>query len=88
MHAEHGHVLVVAASHLIFRLRQPSQALITDPNQQLDLKIGRTTYPLDVCDGCVHRRRHSLKLDQRCEEEAGRKQTLLGLFLPKVVGRE
>jgi len=29
MQAEQGHVFVVAASHLIFRLRQPSQALIT-----------------------------------------------------------
>jgi hypothetical protein len=27
--AEQGHVLVVAASHLIFRRRQPSQARIT-----------------------------------------------------------
>ena len=30
MQAEHGQVLVVAASHLIFLLRQPSQALITE----------------------------------------------------------
>lgn len=28
-HAEQGHVFVVAASHLIFRFRQPLQARIT-----------------------------------------------------------
>ena len=30
MQAEHGQVLVVAASHLIFRLRHASQALVTN----------------------------------------------------------
>ena len=30
VHAEQGHVFVEAASHLIFRRRHPSQALITD----------------------------------------------------------
>jgi hypothetical protein len=29
MQAEHGHVLVVAASHLIYRLRHPSHARMT-----------------------------------------------------------
>ena len=34
MHAAHGQALVVAASHLILRLRQPSHALITTSCQQ------------------------------------------------------
>lgn len=42
-HAEHGHVFVVAASHLILRLRQPSHALITSDSHISITTEERTT---------------------------------------------
>lgn len=60
-HAEQGHVFVVAASHLILRLRQPLQARMTEYLLADVMRWpGKFTYPSVVCVGCVHQRTHNL----------------------------
>lgn len=64
MQAEHGQVFVVAASHLIFRLRQPSQALITVWVLVFIAKTAPATwgklYLSAAYGGCARQRTHSL----------------------------
>ena len=63
VHAEHGQVFVVAASHLIFLFRQPLQARITKRGQYYvyyDIRWDVIPYPLVACVGYVHQQIHNL----------------------------
>ena len=78
--AEQGHVFVVAASHLIFRLRQPSHALITayrvsggGSARAAATAPGGSPNPLIACGDCVRRRRHNLRAGQRSCIVVGRR---------------
>ena len=73
VHAEQGHVFVVAASHLIFRFLQPLQARITGRYVRCKRNhdIGETAYPSVVCAYCVHPRTHSLERNCLCQKLHG-----------------
>ena len=67
VHAEQGHVFVVAASHLIFRFRQPLQARITGNACYVRLGLGtknwreKIAYPSIVYVYYVHPQIHNLE---------------------------
>lgn len=77
MQAEHGQVFVVAASHLIFLLRQPSQALITErafvsTREALQDQV-EATHLSTAYDGYAHPRKHSLRRQGLEEGSVGTK---------------
>lgn len=68
VHAEQGQMLVVAESHLILRLRQPLQALITAKCQSLCLVLFDVCMSVGVGSGSSSssRRGGSLPLSRLC----------------------
>lgn len=75
-------MFVVAASHLIFRLRHPSHALITMRTGQSVSNRGhggwgRRAYPSAACGGCARQRIHNLKI-QSGRSKPERESSALG----------